>query len=580
MEGLVAIISFIGITCFGSEKLNIRRNVAPVWTASCIVFILYAFAITGYLQVGLMGSYIVGGIMFLLMVKDWRNLRQQIVILLMVGLISVYIYFVTRGSLNAAWDDFSHWFRMAKAVYYDNNLPTTLDIHFRTYVPGTALWIYYVTKGIGFSSANCFFAQNVLSVMCLLSIFGGLDFVTKESDVLKKTMKAGIVLLMSVCLLAVTCGVFELQVDTVIPLFALVLFNSIENDGSLVEILPIIGMLILVKNTSILFAIILVVYLINSKKLISKKVVYGFASGVIVLIYLVAWNIRGKMVYGEMFNESSQSISLRRYLQLLGENKDNLIVIIKNFFQKLFVSNSEEYAILWISICTYIIYYIILKRNINISYVKIVKKRNILMGVTGILYILFLLLTYILSMSPNEAKSLAGFDRYIGSVIVFVVGIIFYTILQITPYDMWRREGIIIGYIFMLLLVHSDNIGFLLGQKYWKPESPAYSIELNKQLHSLVQERTKYTEENVLVITSGGVNSYMSYITETYLRNIHVYSIDVSNLTTELEVLKNNNIRIDTLITLTDYSEYLDTLHEYLGQFDYTVGEVTIRKAD
>lgn len=92
-----------------------------------------------------MGWYLVilSGMLLLLRFFSLEGLKRicsdwSIVFCVVVGVI---MHAATGGQMLYHWDDGSHWYRMCKALYFDGHYPTTPDIVYYDYVPGTATWV-------------------------------------------------------------------------------------------------------------------------------------------------------------------------------------------------------------------------------------------------------------------------------------------------------------------------------------------------------------------------------------------------------------------------------------------------------
>ena len=100
----------------------------------------------------------------------------------------VWVYFLMKGSAPSHCDDFSHWYRICKIMDADRSLPSTPDLLYQYYPPGTALWIYFLTRFIPFSVPNCFRAQSLLNAYCIAALMSVIP-----QDASKKAKAAGFI---------------------------------------------------------------------------------------------------------------------------------------------------------------------------------------------------------------------------------------------------------------------------------------------------------------------------------------------------------------------------------------------------
>ena len=189
------------------------------------------------------------------------------------------------------YDNFSHWGLLVKEMFRINGLPDgTTQVTFRNYPPGSAVFIYFVGKIIGFTESHALMAQALLIAANLSVLF-----------VFCKWKRVGHLLLTGitsiVLLVIIKNHLYNLLVDTLLGLTALsmsiIAFYYRNNwKMSLIINTPLAILLILIKDSGKFFLIInliLIVWFIyeyyfkgkHNKRVIGKIFYY-------VVIFLIA----------------------------------------------------------------------------------------------------------------------------------------------------------------------------------------------------------------------------------------------------------------------------------------------------
>ena len=172
MKSIMLILAVLGYACLYQRKSKLPLCFFPITGVSGMTVLVYIFGIAGFLKAG---CYVVAGCGVLLLLRYGSRASLKAVLtdagmLFTVGAV-VWMFVITRGTMLSHIDDSTHWYRICNAMDCEGAYPSTPDIRFYTYVPGTATWIYFVTRFIGFSIPNCLFAQNALNVLCLTAFF-------------------------------------------------------------------------------------------------------------------------------------------------------------------------------------------------------------------------------------------------------------------------------------------------------------------------------------------------------------------------------------------------------------------------
>lgn len=160
------------------------------------------------------------------------------------------------------YDNFSHWALLVKALLMEHHFPEMGEalVVFKDYPPGTGVWIYYVCLFLGRSQGVMLLAQNSLIFACFLGIFGIVR--EKKRFLLFSFLGMGCALL---SYLNLTIRIQNLLVDFLLPLLALAAVAIIRRcqDQPFASALAggvLLGVAGIVKNTGLIFAGIALLY--------------------------------------------------------------------------------------------------------------------------------------------------------------------------------------------------------------------------------------------------------------------------------------------------------------------------------
>ncbi len=195
-----------------------------------------------------------------------QSRRGQIVLLIWLGLL-VWFAFVLNDARLTHFDNFSHWAVAVKDMLLHDRMPNFQDtdvLMFQAYPLGSSVFIYYVSTLVGQQEWHWMFAQVILCVSFLLPMLAA---VKKPAASL-----LGMPVLWA-CILVFNVSIYDLLVDTVMPLAGAAAFCVLAlDDGSdpvrpLWTTFPLYLFLINVKNSGIFFVVVCwAYYLIKNRR--------------------------------------------------------------------------------------------------------------------------------------------------------------------------------------------------------------------------------------------------------------------------------------------------------------------------
>lgn len=334
LYGLFFALSLLGYALLYKTKTKLPICFFPVTAISGMTVTVYLFGLVGFLKAGCF-IVVIGGWLCLWFYRNWRNIKEIITdwSVIFAVFAVVWLFIITRHSGLSHWDDFTHWYRICKAMNYDGTYPITPDIDYYTYVPGSATWIYLVTRFIGFSVSNCFFAQNILYIACLMCLFASIE---KIDNFKIRISSVFVILLSCFLLLSINYSIYELLIDTLVSLISLsVLIITIDTSDYRKIVIPlflIFSFMAIIKNACILFIVITLIIAGKkfsfSKKQWFKNFIFLF---LIPFVFYRLYFIRTSIFYNNV-GAASQDASLSRFYALMQEKGwENICNIIRNF---------------------------------------------------------------------------------------------------------------------------------------------------------------------------------------------------------------------------------------------------------
>ncbi len=254
---------------------RIRLEFIPLAVCCCMTCALYLGALIGLLGPTAVAVLAVGCLLLAraTVAQIVRRQRPQLAPLLspgaiffVVGCISVCI--LLQGARFVHYDNFSHWGLMAKHLALTNRLPSAMDLYiaFRSYPPGSALFIYLFTYALGFSESLTMMAQGIFMVAAVSCLFA---FVRGWKSVLSIAL---IVFFAANCKSYLT---YSLLVDTLLPLVAVgnaAIILCYRDDPKVAALLslPVMATVLLIKSSGAFYAAmngaLLLVFLIRARR--------------------------------------------------------------------------------------------------------------------------------------------------------------------------------------------------------------------------------------------------------------------------------------------------------------------------
>lgn len=549
----------------------------PITAVSGAAVAVYVTGICGSLQIGWY-LVILLGMVLLLRFFSLEGLRRiclngSILFCIAAGVI---MFAATRGQMLYHWDDGSHWYRVCKALYFDGHYPTTPDILFYDYVPGTATWVYIVLQAVGFSIPNCMFAQNCICIAAISALFCLTD---RVEDRRKKGIIALTVVGTGLVQCTFACGVYTLLVDLPLGLVAaaamIMVLDWGDGKDSTLPVMLVLAFLAIVKNSALFFLAAVCLVAAATHRFSLRR------AGAWLGIPMIAWGayaLRGAVVYGG--KATPQAISADRYAALWNEKSAELIGRIAQGIGRMVFGGKTG-----VSVATYFCLALLLIVAVSLI---IEEERDAAarvfraLAVCVVLLLAYagaLFLTFSFSMSSREAAVLNGIDRYYGSAVILLIGVTMY--LGVSEATRLQHAGtyllsmfLLVAYVMPGLMPRAYAVNRLAYTRY-----ESLKTDLWWAIERIVPENRFYSEESYLVLWDqadfmDGEDNHgrLDFAIGAWLRADHIRVISKDELVALSEDELARFREFDHVIFLSDMNDEKDLLEPYLDIDDYGIG--------
>jgi hypothetical protein len=174
MSPLLAIFPILGLALLFKRITASGFATGLVLSVSIILIFQYVLGLAGFLRFGASFLWIVGIICLCLLIWQDRRifvLHLEFPLLLWVFL-AIAFWFFHRNSYFGFYDEMSHWGIFVKELFYNHEFwGDGPHIRHPRYVPGPALWIYFVISFSPYSEGAAYLGQFLLLSAPLMLFF-------------------------------------------------------------------------------------------------------------------------------------------------------------------------------------------------------------------------------------------------------------------------------------------------------------------------------------------------------------------------------------------------------------------------
>lgn len=314
-----------------------------------------------------------------------------------------------------SYDNFSHWAIVVKRMLATDRFPNFSDVNiqFQSYPLGSSCFIYYIAKvsGIRFE-----WMQMLAQAVLMLGMTAALFSCSRWPVTHLLTAVVG------VALLAGDVDFTSLMVDTLLPLTALAgLAACVALRERIGErpwlLLPFLLFLMSIKNSGLLFDVVLLVCMLCCGHKALRGHVRAFAlTALSPFALLLLWQKHVKLVFSDGMH-AKHSLSLSLFAATLEEKGEDIIqTITGGMLGKVFSLSNPMLYVLLLLLALLLIGRFCLRDRQSPHFLA-----PLVLG-SYAAYELGLFLMYLLTMPTGEALILAGYSRYEKTILIFCAG--------------------------------------------------------------------------------------------------------------------------------------------------------------
>lgn len=428
--GILLIISMIGYMQFVRKVMSIRWEFIPIFVFSAIACIVYFAGLAGQLFTGSIVVLVTGLLLFRgrviqALYQSKRGTWSFSFSLFQLSFLSgvfVFLLILFHTELTH-YDNFSHWAIVVKEMLSTNAFPTPSSdlIEFKNYPLGTSSFIYYICRFMGHAQPIMLLAQGLLIFSCFYAMFGIVS--EKKRFLLYAFLGLG---LSTLSFFNLTIRITNLLVDFLLPIYALAIVAAIyqyrhDLKRACIIILPLAGLLTVIKSTGIIFAAVGLIFLVYiwlaNKQRANWKIGLAVLGTIVgALLPYFSWSWRMATVFHGVNNKFEGAAAALKSGKTAEQKWDILVLFLKSSVD---ITSRPVLGIVIFevaAIAASIVAYVVLKKKWNLWKVLIALNVVVVLYYTGILAL------YLFSMPVDEAVRLAGFERYASSIVVLFAG--------------------------------------------------------------------------------------------------------------------------------------------------------------
>lgn len=495
-------LSTIGYVLFINKKTKLPYVLSLPLLFTVISIIIFIAGILNIMKLTAALICLIGLITFVyyLIHKEIEYKKLNKASLILVVITIIYITIIGQGLHITHYDNFSHWGLIARTILTKHHFPNFEDtvIMFKNYQPGSACFIYYAALILGKTEGAMIIAQNYLIISYIFSLLIFINNKSKNNNLIRIVIFAFYILI-----LLGNIKFNDLLVDTLltsISVYSAVLLYYFKDDlnKAATYILPVSIYLFLVKNSGIVllfYNLLGLLYIGYRNKKIKKSIIYSVIIGLVSLAFFYIWSSHVSYVFGSEALSSKHSLSTSNIIgELKDKGKDGILeftsIYLKHFIDIL--HNKPHIYMLTINVITIAIAFI------NKESKKLIMKYLLAGDLIYLSYYFILGIMYLLSMPWGELIMLAGFDRYMITVVYIVIGLLLVCYFSILNKDKIKSKAICsvalcIALITPILITDcKNNLELLVGKQDYK-ESIIYKVDqIMKQDKRLFKKKNNY----------------------------------------------------------------------------------------
>ena len=531
------------------------------------------------------------------------------------------VYFVACyilvGKTLVDWDEYTHWGMMVKESLRIDRfyfVPDSFLMWHRDYPPFTCMLETLWCKLYGYSDAHVTIAMQVFTLSFIVP--WAVEVLSNNKSIKKKNI--GKLFLLSfaiefiVMMLCFSLDLWNQKIlNSILPdvlmsfmmaYLCLLVFEWDENNKFQVGAFTIVSAsLLLVKQVGIAFYMV-AVFMLVAKQIAfrkeeyvkwSKSIATNLFVMVIPLLTMVTWSIaKGKYIGADDFSRENGQFNLRQikfkyyFDSVTGKEKGLGNETFRNYYKALFTRDLSSISGIYITyFSAFLIVLLIFGLLFFLYKERLGKKNAIILCLTVIIstvgYAFAMSVLYVNCFTDNEKKDLAGYTRYMGSMVVALMLLIFVVVVKLLSQDKDKHKNVLrTGFVTIGIMVIFSSVN-LYHMTNRKNETVGY-LEYKEYADDITQKIEKGSTVFIIYDKEHTYNTnwyVLQYFAQYWLDGIRIYngllgaySYDLSKENNKSKLV--NALRECDYLYLVDVSEsFNQNMAEYNSEMEYTSGK-------
>ncbi len=446
------LLSAVGYVAFSRAYWKITPRASYIFVFSAQALILYFAGLVGVLSYAAYALFGFGIVLLVALILNKKiKLAYNVSSLSAINLAFVVVFGAITASLIDTffvhYDNFSHWAVVVKYMLVTDRIPDAASaiIDFKSYPLGSSSFLYYFGRIVGNGEGIMLVGQATLLFACFYAVFGAIR--DQKRFLLAALLGLGC---SAMAYFNISIRINNLLVDFLLPALALAVIGVLLVERNkfftaYLAVLPVLGLLSIVKNTGVIFALLGSVFLVYRAVQVQNAdaKLRPFFWGALLtiglsLVPLILWNVHTSLAFASDAGKFSYDFqSLASFT--LDKTPEQILYIVQLFLYT--ATSLSELPTLGfvvfngIAIVTYLV--------ARFGFHKKWKLLGtlLLLDLAVVLYYTGILAMYILSMPLNEALWLAGFERYGSSMILFLIGALSMRLTMDVENSFYQQQG-------------------------------------------------------------------------------------------------------------------------------------------
>lgn len=446
------LLSAAGYVAFARAYWKITPRASYIFVFSAQALIMYFAGLAGVLVYAAYALFGLGlALLVMLILNKKIKLAYNTSSLSSINLAFVAVFGAIAASLIDTffvhYDNFSHWAVVVKYMLVTDQIPSAASaiIDFKSYPLGSSSFLYYVGRIVGNGQGVMLVAQAMLLFASFYAVFGVIR--DQKRFLLSALLGLGCA---SMAYFNISIRINNLLVDFLLPALALAAIGILLVERNrfftaCLAVLPVLGLLAIVKNTGIIFAILGFVFLIyrsvqyqNADAKLRPFFWGALLTIVLSLVPLILWNVHTSLAFGQDAGKFSYDFQTLTSFTL-DKTPEQISYIVQLFLSS--ATSLSQLPTIGFIVFNGIALITFLVARVGFHKKWKLLKTLLLLDLAVLLYYGGILGMYILSMPLDEAMRLAGFDRYASSMILFMIGALSMRLTMDVENSFYMQQG-------------------------------------------------------------------------------------------------------------------------------------------